>query len=285
MPRSGTTWIARVLASSPGTALGGREPMNPRPRQYGLGGTLDSWARLEQPSRRQALDLRLAYRGVNPWVFSRYGRRQWAAPWPGTRIIVKDPFAALSLPMIAATTGARALVAYRHPGAMLVSFRRVGWRPDLAEIRPLVRRPDLVPAVPAVPASDGDGVSPDVQPMAAFWAALYDQILADLDRASGALLISHEELASGGEAALRALYAELDLAWSAEAGRPFAVPKATSTPAATASEGRALHNFDRAPSHVAAAWESKLEPAELAELNALTESVQQELAGRRFRLT
>ena len=234
MPRSGTTWIARVLAAAPGTALGGREPMNPRPRQYALGGTLSNWARLEQPTRRQAIDLRLAYRGINPWVFSRYGRRQWAAPWPGTRIIVKDPFAALSLPMIAATTGARALVTYRHPGAMLVSFRRVGWRPGPG--RDPAAGPPTGPGRPArsrVQSPEPEGA--DVRGMAAFWAALYDQVLADLDRVPGALLISHEELASGGEEALRALYAELGLRWSAEAGRPFAVPASPPASAAGAS--------------------------------------------------
>jgi hypothetical protein len=289
MPRSGTTWIARVLASAPGTALAGREPMNPRPRQYALGGTLESWARLEAPTRRQAFDLRLAYRGINPWVFSRYGRRQWAAPWPGTRIIVKDPFAALSLPAVTATTGARALVTYRHPGAMLVSFRRVGWRPDLAEIRPLVRRPDLLAAAGPDPgrepagAAGADGASgADVRAMAAFWAALYDQILADLDRVPGALLIAHEDLAGGGEAALRTLYAALDLGWSEEAGRPFAAPVSAGPAGPT---GTALHNFDRAPAQVAAAWMSALTPDELSEINALTVDVQQELAGRRLRLS
>jgi Sulfotransferase family len=289
MPRSGTTWIARVLASAPGTALAGREPMNPRRRQYALGGTLESWARLEAPTRRQAFDLRLAYRGINPWVFSRYGRRQWAAPWPGTRIIVKDPFAALSLPAVTATTGARALVTYRHPGAMLVSYRRVGWRPDLAEIRPHVRRPDLLAAAGRGLAEGPDGAGgADVRAMAAFWAALYDQILADLDRVPGALLISHEDLAGGGEDALRTLYAALDLGWSEAAGRPFATPATplTEGPAERGSTaGTALHNFDRAPAQVAAAWTAALTPDELSEINALTADVQQELAGRRLRLS
>ena len=40
VPRSGNTWLARLLATSPGTAMAGREPMNPRGRQYALGGTL-----------------------------------------------------------------------------------------------------------------------------------------------------------------------------------------------------------------------------------------------------
>ena len=59
VPRSGTTWLARLLAGSPGTALAGREPMNPRGRQYALGGTLTGWARLS--------DLTPASVGCSDW--------------------------------------------------------------------------------------------------------------------------------------------------------------------------------------------------------------------------
>ena len=84
VPRSGTTWLARLLALSPATALAGREPMNPRGRQYALGGSLDGWARLTDPSPYQRFLLRSAYRGWNPMVYSRFGTRQWAGPLPQT---------------------------------------------------------------------------------------------------------------------------------------------------------------------------------------------------------
>ena len=37
--------------------------MNPRGKQYALGGTLDGWTRLTDPTPRQRLLLRAAYRG------------------------------------------------------------------------------------------------------------------------------------------------------------------------------------------------------------------------------
>ena len=66
VPRSGTTWLARLLALSPGTALAGREPMNPRGRQYALGGSLDGWTRLTDPSPLPALPAALGVPGVEP---------------------------------------------------------------------------------------------------------------------------------------------------------------------------------------------------------------------------
>ena len=129
VPRSGNTWLARLLALSPGTALAGREPMNPRGRQYALGGSLDGWTRLTDASPYQRFLLRTAYQGWNPMVFSRFGARQWAGPLPQTRLVVKDPYALLSLRCVVAATGATPVLVYRHPGAVLASYRRVAWPP------------------------------------------------------------------------------------------------------------------------------------------------------------
>ncbi len=57
------------------------------------------------------------------------------APLPGTRLIVKDPFALLSMETIADVTGALLVLIYRLPGAVLTSCRRMGWHPDIEEVR------------------------------------------------------------------------------------------------------------------------------------------------------
>ena len=112
----------------------GREPMNPQPGQYRLGRTLSVWTRLETPSKRQLVALRLAYAGLTPGVYGRYGYRQWAAPWPRTRTVVKDPFAVLSIASVVTATSALPILVYRHPAAVLASYRRMGWLPDVAEV-------------------------------------------------------------------------------------------------------------------------------------------------------
>ncbi len=91
VPRSGTTWLARELAAARGAALPGKEPMNPRPGQFALAGTLTGWTRLEHPTPAQVATLRRVYRGREPRVLSRYGVKQWAAALPGTTTVVKEP--------------------------------------------------------------------------------------------------------------------------------------------------------------------------------------------------
>lgn len=271
VPRSGTTWVARQLALAPGTALAGREPMNPRGSQYALAGTLTGWTDLQRPTGRQRTALRTAYAGLNPLVYSRYGTRQWAAPLPMTRVVVKDPFALLSLPAIAEVTGARAVIVVRHPGAVLASYRRMGWSPDLDELDPIARR--LLGEERALSPS-GDAATD----MGAFWAALHDIALPGID-ATGATVLFHEDIAAGGAAAARTLFTVLGLTMTAEVERRWAPEGHGSSDAAR------LHNFDRDPRAVATGWRAGLDEDELAALDRTAGATLEQLRRRRVDLS
>ncbi|MDN5767703.1 MAG: sulfotransferase [Humibacillus sp.] len=259
MPRSGTTWLARQLAYSQGTALTGREPMNPRGNQYGLGHTLPGWSRLTSPTPKQRRLLRLAYRGLLPSVYSRYGLRQWAAPLPWTRIVVKDPFAVLSVPAVVEATAATVVLVYRHPGAILSSYRRMGWTPDLAEIA------TILPVGPPCP--DLDEVDPVVDEMGRFWDALHRAALEDVAATPGVLVVSHEDLASGGTEALARLTAACDLTPKTQPAAPSrSAASATDASENTGASETRLHNFNRKPTEVAHAWRTRVTDAEVAVL-------------------
>ncbi len=185
VPRSGTTWLARLLALAPGTAMPGREPMNPHAGQYRLAGTLDAWSRLDEPTARQRRALWRAYRGLEPRTFGRLGVRSWAAPLPWTTVVVKDPFALLALPTVVSTTSALPVLVFRHPAAVLASYRRMGWTPDLDEIV------DVEPSCAArAPGPDAD----DVDQMAFFWSVCHEIALRPGHGAETIVCVSHEQL-------------------------------------------------------------------------------------------
>jgi hypothetical protein len=291
VPRSGTTWLARLLALSPGTALAGREPMNPRGRQYALGKTLDGWVRLSHPSPHQRFVLRTAYRGWNPMVYSRYGTRQWAGPLPGTRVVVKDPYALLSVPAVVEATGAIPVLVYRHPGAILASYRRVAWAPRLDELAWIVRTPEVwalgldLPEIP--PCSE----PVTAREMGIFWSVLHELALVDAARA-GTLVVSHAELATGGEAAGRVLADHLGLRWSpamtAELTRkasPSAVSGAVSSAVSSPVLATQLHHFDRAPAAVAEEWRSHLADGEIEAIEQVSAGTLAKVDAARLRLT
>ena len=286
MPRSGNTWLARLLATATGTALTGREPMNPRGRQYALAHTLPGWASVQTLTRRQSRALRSCYRGLNPMVYSRYGRRQWAAPLPGTRTIVKDPFAMLSLPAVVGATGARAVLVYRHPGAALTSYRRMGWQPDLEELQPVIeerRRLGLDPV--AITDLPGVGEASEPLAMGLFWAALYRIALNDAARVPGLIVVSHPEIAGGGIAAGRRLLGELDLTFTAESAAELAREPGIVDASVSRVESSNLHNFDRDPGQVASSWRRLLEPSEVEEIESATRQVRTDLEAARYDLS
>lgn len=286
MPRSGTTWLARLLATASGAALTGREPMNPHRRQYRLGGTLRTWTELDQVNPYQRLVLRSAFAGLNPLVFGRYGRRQWIAPLPWSRVIIKDPFAMLSVPTLLRETSTTAVILYRHPGAMLVSYRRMGWQPDLEELDPVLaahrRRTgsDRARRELGDAAAEGEAVA-----MGRFWSALYGIALDNMDNLAGqearVRFVAHEELAGGGADAGRALFDVLGLRWSAAAAGEYA---ATEPSAPRPDAHPVLHEFGRAPTAVAGAWRDRLAPEEVLAVERVTEGVRERLHSRRLAL-
>lgn len=243
----------------------GREPMNPQPGQYRLGATLDAWARLETPSARQLVALRLAYGGLTPRVYGRYGHRQWAAPWPGTRTVVKDPFAVLSIGAVVRATSAVPVLVYRHPAAVLASYRRMGWLPDVAEVSAAVAKEEgMAPAPVELPASDP-------RAMAWFWSTLNSVALRDLAHVQDAVVVSHEELAVGGPTALGRLFDACGLVGPADA--PPRAPEAVPARDVESGDGRTvLHRLDRPPDEAATAWRSMVDDAELAVLDELAGS-------------
>jgi hypothetical protein len=282
IPRSGTTWLARLFATAPGTALAGREPMNPRRRQYALGHTLDRWTRLRDPSPRQRRELQLAFRGLNPMLYSRYGRRQWAAALPWTRLVMKDPFAVLSIPAVAAVTGARPVLVYRHPGAILASFRRMGWGIDLDELQISVAayRADARaddPVIDDLPATDS--VS-EPEAMGLYWSAVHAMALADLDRSPGTIVVSHQEIAGGGVSAAHRLFGVLGLEWGPRTDAELAAEAAATRPV----DSTELHNFNRSPQQVAEEWRARLSDADTETIEAVTAPIRQRLHESRLPL-
>ena len=245
----------------------GKEPMNPRAGQFALGGTLSGWVELDRPSPRQAKLLKRCYSGREPRTLSRYGVHQWTAVLPWGSTVVKDPFALLSVPAIVACTGAVPVVVYRHAGAVLSSFRRMGWTANTVEIRQL-QGIDIEPAPPD-----------DVTAMVEMWTFLHRRVLRWLPSVPDAVLVSHSEVATRGAAGVDQVRMACGLpALRRPPGRSSAGP----VPAA--SDDRRLHNFNRQSDEVANGWRERLAAGEVEALENGTADVLAELDARRLRL-
>ncbi|MGI8699806.1 MAG: sulfotransferase [Nocardioidaceae bacterium] len=271
VPRSGTTWLARLLAQAGNAALTGREPMNPHLGQYRLGGTVTAWTRLSAPTPRQRRILRRAYRGLDLRVYGRYGVRQWQAPLPRTRLIVKDPFALLSIEAIADVTGALPVLIYRHPGAVLASYRRMGWQPDIDEIEGIAEE---------LGRPEGGVLDDDVDRLGWFWVVCHEIALEQLARLPTAVVVSHRELALGGPTTVRTLFDACGLRWSNRAADEVA--GWLELKSADPGFGDRLHVMDRSPQQVEDSWRERLGPDEVFRLEERAGDVLAEMELRRL---
>lgn len=240
--------------------------MNPRGRQFALGGTLSGWTRLEHPTTSQARLLRRAYAGREPRTFSRYGLRQWAAPLPRTRVIVKDPFAMLSLATIGELTGAVPVLIVRHPAAVLASYRRMSWSPDIDEIV----------ALGADPPTRED----DVAAMAAFWSYCHETALYGLTQLARGVVVDHEELSGAGKAGVDRLAARLGLAEASATAPKPAVPSQRPRPR-TAD----LHDFERRPDDIARTWRAVVSSEDVAAIERATATTRRRIDSSGLKLT
>ena len=214
-------------------------------------------------------------------VYSRFGTRQWAGPLPWTRVVVKDPYALLSMPAVAAATGATPVLVYRHPGAVLASYRRVGWQPRFDEVASIVaeEKGEQTRALGLeLPAGSVGNEPVTARDMGVFWSVLHELALADV-ASSGAVVVSHAELAAGGEEAGRALADRLHLRWSAAMAAEFTKESSRATVSAR------LHNFDRAPAAVAEEWRTQLEDGETDAIEQVSAATLAKVEAARFRLT
>ncbi len=239
--------------------------MNPRPGQFALGGTLSGWTRLERPTATQSKVLRRCYAGLEPRTYSRYGASRASAPWPWAHTIIKDPFALLSVPTIAQVTGAVPVVVYRHPGAVLASYRRMGWTADVEEMRTL-RGLDAA-------APDNDAAA-----MVEFWSFLHECVLEWLHRVPTAVLVSHAELTLGGDRAVRAVMHACGLVPGSHGDHEPSVG------APEQPRIGQLHGFDRAPGEVASGWRERLDPNEVEHVEVSTSEIWQRLESERLEL-
>jgi hypothetical protein len=236
--------------------------MNPRGRQFALGGAVDAWVRRETFSPHEAAVLRRCYAGREPRTFSRFGIRQWAAPLPWTRIVIKDPFAVLSIAAVHDAAGALPILLYRHPAAVLASYRRMGWTADTDELAALGG---------PKPASHGD-----LAAMAAMWSWSHEVALRDLDRIREGFVVSHHAVTVGGSTAQLELCARLGL----ERPRDAAI-------AATAAQQRrrgVLHDFDRTSDAIEEGWREHVSDDEIAAMDELIAPIWAELQDRQLRL-
>jgi hypothetical protein len=227
--RSGTTWVGKVLAASPGVAYV-HEPFNPQRAPGWIGGRLPHWYLYVCPENeapyvrlvRRVLSLRYpigpdlaalrtprqAGQAALEWARSVLPRRRSARP------LVKDPIALFSAEWLAGRFGVAPVVMIRHPAAFAGSLKRLDWRFDFRNWagQDLLLRDLLAPYAEEIrrfAGQDRDLVDQAIL----MWNAIHHVIRGYRERHPEWTFVKHEELAEAPVDGFRDLAARLGLAW------------------------------------------------------------------------
>jgi len=126
-PRSGTTWVAKMLAESGLWYV--REPFNPNNGLW-----QEEFTYVDGQEKRKAVDrimrglLRGKYRQTSglPWTEHRLMPLR-LLPQPVNRVLIKDPIACLLSRYLTRRFDLETLVLFRHPAGFAASIRRLRW--------------------------------------------------------------------------------------------------------------------------------------------------------------
>jgi hypothetical protein len=296
MPRSGTTWVSRMLAAGGGVVVV-NEPLNPRHPpgrspgilrasvryrfQYIHPGNesefLGAYEDLLRLRFRLATELRANHaprdfpRALHYAFAFRRGRLQ------RRRVLIADPYAVFSVPWFVDRLGAQVVAVVRNPAATVSSRKRLGWQIDL---RQLLDQPALV-------RDHLGGIAPELEAQlerpddiigqgALLWRAIYGAV-AKFAADPAVVVVRHEDLSLRPREEFARLYDALRLPFTSAAEERIAESTSAenrpelsvSRPHATKLDSRA--NLDN--------WRRRLSEEEIDRIRVLTRAVAGEFYG------
>lgn len=293
--RSGTTWVGRIIAEASKEAVI-HEPLN---RSHGmrrvpcwypyhpggnalateaphaahmeamLEGLVEGRARWVRTNPNARL-----HRRIGQVIVGTRAERDYRAAFRKgglKRLFVKDPFCLFVSPHLIERFDARVVITIRHPGALIVSMRRMGWSPDIGS---LVAQPGLMerylPEYSVRQITEG-AAEDDIFANAVFWLAAkrFSHELADRFP-DHVFILRHEEISTGAKCVLEQLLAHLGLEDGLIDAAAF-VMKTTSGKTVVPAAG-VLHDFSRDAAVLRQHWRKKLTEDEQARLTSLLSS-------------
>ena len=290
--RSGTTWVGKIIAEASKESVI-HEPLNllhgmrkvPCWYPYHPGGTPPEaeapYGRQMEAMMQDLVEGSARWVRTNPnaplhrklgraIIGTRAEREYQTAFRKGVsqRLFVKDPFCLFVSPHLIERFDARVVIIIRHPGALIVSMRRMGWRPHIAS---LVAQPGLMarylPEYSGRQITEG-AAADDIFANAVFWLAAtrFSRELAGRFP-DHVFILQHEEITMGTECVLEQLLTHFGLEDGFEDAAAF-VKETTSGKTVMPGAG-VLHDFSRDGAALTRHWKDKLTSDECRRLTQL----------------
>jgi hypothetical protein len=288
IPRSGTTWVGRMLHASGETAYVAeplniwRSPRTLRSRTRGWPGYPYVTNRNEErylPVLVDVVALRLnivrELRAVRSHADLSGVLSTWArfltARARGRRPLIKEPHAFFLAPWFVERLGGRAVITVRHPAAVVSSWKRLQWPVDFEQLlsQPLLLQDWLGPY-----REDMIGLrsSEDVISQAALlWTMVYDFVARSREASAALHVVRHEDLSTRPTEGYRELYLALGLPFSSHAEKVVLRSSSTRNPRELGMEDPYAVRLDSRAN--LDNWKRRLTPDEIRRIRDITADV------------
>jgi len=282
--RSGTTWVGRMLTAG-GEAAYISEPLNVWHRQGVLASNIPYWyfyiceenESKYLPAFRQLLEYRyhwgkeiLSLRSLHDLGrMGRDGSTFLLGKLFHRRPLLKDPFAAFSIPWFVERLGCQVVVTVRHPAAFASSLKRLKWPFDMRDLlaQPLLMRDWLAPYEEQMLACL-EKPEDILQQAAVLWSMVY-QIVWRLKEAGVPLLLArHEDLSLDPLGEFEKIYHTLGLRYTEKAKQRILESSSDANPKELKTEKRHSVRLDSRSNLMN--WRKRLNEAEIEQIKALT---------------
>jgi hypothetical protein len=268
--RSGTTWLASILALADHTLMA-HEPFNIERWAYALDGLAKRWftyaPALPQGPALEAFDKVINRRTGK--VFLKNQLQHWIPPLRRGRLIIKDPISALSSDWLASNFDLEVIVLVRHPAAFAASLKRLEWRYPFDHFleQDLLMHRHLEPYRAEI-ASKPENI---VEQAAIVWKCVYAVLFTYLNRNPNWLVRKHEVLSTNPMTELRNLYEVLGLKWTGTVKNEVEKYTRSGNPV-VAPEG-IVHHMRRDSAAIVSQWRTILTEEEIAQVYEITRPV------------
>jgi Sulfotransferase domain len=283
MPRSGTTWVGRVLcagngagylnepfnlATSPGTIRVPVDHWYPYVTAENEGvivGTLEPLLRFEYPLGREL-------RRCRRYIELLHTLKMWRSfvRGRGRRPLVKEPHAVFSAEWFARRLGSDVVVTVRHPAAVVSSWKRLDWSFDFAN---LLAQPALVRDLLGPFRSDMErALEPShdlVDRVALLWHVVYRTVARYREVFPDFHIVRQEDLSREPMEGYRALYEALGLPLTREAEDAIVAASSSANPKETSVERPHETRLDSRANLTS--WKRRLTDGEVDRIRRVTE--------------
>jgi len=299
MPRTATSWVGKMLEAS-GRYVYVNEPLSPHHPPGRSPGVLraevvgayqyvsEENEAVWLPAFRDTVRLRYhplaeLRRNRSPYDLARMAKYLGAftiGRLRGRRALLDDPYAVFSAPWLARELGCQVVVTVRDPAAVVWSYKRLGWTPNLVELfaqQALVR--DWLARFRADLEATLQRPNDLVGRVSLLWRMIYATVAAYRHEVRGLQVVRHEDLSLDPVPQFAALYARL--------GLPFDQRARGAVVASTSGRDQhATHRWSLSVGGVSKtgarplnsrayvdAWRDRLQPQEIARIRELTADV------------